>query len=98
MPECRQFYDDEIQGHSLSQGYCKDCFGSTVVSHLSPHPFKDAYFKGGITGFFEIGFVSFLGFLKFNFVFTILQHLQMFTCIMHTLKGLLLTPTKSIFL
>ena len=27
MPEYGQFYDDEIQGHSLSQGHCKDSVG-----------------------------------------------------------------------
>ena len=34
MPEYRQFYDDEIQGHSLSQGYCKDFFGISTSIRL----------------------------------------------------------------
>ena len=31
MPEYGQFYDVEIQGHSLSQGHCKDSAGIIVL-------------------------------------------------------------------
>ena len=32
MPEYRQFYDDEIQGYSLSQGHCIDfvCISTSI--------------------------------------------------------------------
>jgi hypothetical protein len=30
MPEYRQYYDDGIQGHSLSQGHCKDYAGMST--------------------------------------------------------------------
>ena len=34
MPEFRQIYDDEIQGHSLSQGHCKDSAGMSTSIRL----------------------------------------------------------------
>ena len=34
MPEYRQFYDDEIQGHLLSQGHCKDSVGINTSIRL----------------------------------------------------------------
>jgi hypothetical protein len=32
MPEYGQYYDDEIQGHSLSQGHCKYLLALILVS------------------------------------------------------------------
>ena len=34
MPGYGQFYDDEIQGHSLSQGHCKDSVGTSASIRL----------------------------------------------------------------
>jgi hypothetical protein len=34
MPEYRQYYDDEIQGHSCSQGHCKDYVGISTSIRL----------------------------------------------------------------
>ena len=34
MPEFRQFYDDENQGQSLSQGHCKDYVGISTSIRL----------------------------------------------------------------
>ena len=34
MPELRQFYDDEIQGQSLSQGHSKDSVGFSTSIRL----------------------------------------------------------------
>ena len=38
MPEYGQFYDNEIQGHSLNQGHCKNFVGiSTSIRLLLLH-------------------------------------------------------------
>ena len=37
MPEYGQFYDVEIQGHSLSQGHCKDSAGISTSFRLLLH-------------------------------------------------------------
>ena len=52
MPELRQFYDDEIQGQSLSQGHSKDSVGISSTIRLLGAPgkcelyeiFMDQYF------------------------------------------------------
>ena len=36
MPEYRQYYDFEIQGHSLSQGHCKNSAGISTSIRLLP--------------------------------------------------------------
>ena len=36
MPECRQLYDDEIQGYSLSRGHCKGSGGTSTSIRLLP--------------------------------------------------------------
>ena len=36
MPKCRQLYDDEIQGYSLSRGHCKGSGGISTSIRLLP--------------------------------------------------------------